>query len=93
MNMPHLKIKVQSLKDAEKGIKLFDDVTPENSIETTEMQVGIIEKGTQNGQDVLIFCMKNTIGEFQLFQMTENIFNSLSSAFKGAQERFKEENS
>lgn len=89
--MPHLKIKIQSLKDAENGIPLFDGVTEKNSIETTEMQVGIIEKGTKNGQDVLIFAMKNTIGEYQLFQMTENIFESLASAFKGAQERFKEE--
>lgn len=89
--MPHLNITVQSLKDLESGKKLFENVTPENSIETEDMQVGIIEHGTVRGQDVLIFAMKNTIGEYQLFQMTENIFRGLVSAFDGAQQRFKDE--
>jgi hypothetical protein len=92
--MIKLSINIQSLNDVEKGKPAIEGITKENIIESEDVSVGILESGTVSGQTVIMFAVKIATPDGEKYvvsQLTENIFNSLVGALKGANERFKEE--
>lgn len=89
--MAMVKISIQSLQDVGNGKPLFEGVNKvEDVTEVGVLSVGIIEHGTVNGQDVVMFMMEHE-GKKILSQLSANLFNSVVDAFKGAQLRFKDE--
>ena len=92
--MTVLSVKAQSLLDAKKGKPLFsdDDLIGMELVEVSNLSVGILEGGTENGQVSLSFLTKNKKdGIVTVVQMTANQFTMLVSAYNGAIQRFLDE--
>ena len=83
--MPQLNIKIQSLNETG---KLVPGMTPENSIEATDVTCALLEGGTEGGQTAVIFIGECPVKQFMYFQLTAELFNMLIGAFYGAQTRF-----
>ena len=89
--MTVIKLRIQSLQDAANGIPLFEGINSEADVhELHELSIGIIEKGTVGGQDVVMFMMENN-GVKSLVQITAKQFEFLTGALAGAQQRFSDE--
>jgi hypothetical protein len=81
-----VKVKIQSIDDAQKGIGIIDG-NPKVE-ESKSLTVGILEKGTVEGQTTLMFVLEFEDG-VKVAQCTGNEFEMLYGAFKGADKRFK----
>lgn len=91
--MSVINLRIQSLEDVKKGIPLFEGMTIENTVENADvLNIGILEHGTVSGQTTIIFAIKHE-EKYVLAEITANQFNAMQSAFKGAEIRFKEEQS
>jgi len=90
--MQKVKVVIQSLADVENGKDIFEGVTKENIIESEDITVGILEKGTVNGQTSLMIGLKQPDGTVYMGQMTANIFEAVAGALRGARERFEYKN-
>jgi hypothetical protein len=84
-----LKVRVQSLNDAENGIPMFEQ-DPLLLTEINKMTVAIIERGTVGKQDVVAFLIEGT-NETNFIQITARQMEALYQCFKGAELRFKDE--
>lgn len=54
------------------------------------LQIGIIQHGTEQGQTVVALCMETQEGKNIIYEITANQFIMLVGAFNGAQKRFAE---
>ncbi len=87
--MQHIAIKIQSVQDANEGKPLIDGLTKDNIVEAERMTVGILEKGTEGGQTVLMFLQHlEGTNKVVCFQATARLFQGLYGVFQGAQLRF-----
>lgn len=88
--MTMIKIRVNSLEDAAKGIGVFPEVkkVPE---EVLIDSVGILEGGTAQGKASLMFLLKTKTGKEYIAQLTPDIFRAIGSALTGAEKRFADE--
>jgi len=84
-----MKIRIQALSDVREGEPLVEGMTPENSEESEDMTVAIQERGTVSGQTTLMFIIKDKNGRHIFKQITAKMFDGLSGALKGAEQRFK----
>ena len=64
----------------------FPEIKPES--EMTFEAVAILEHGCASGNAALGFVLKGADGTHHIAQMTENIFDGVAAALKGANERF-----
>lgn len=83
--MPALKIKIQGKNETG---KLVEWMTPDNSIEATEITCALLEEGTVGGQTAVMFIGECPVQQFIYFQLTAELFTALIGAFYGAQTRF-----
>ena len=88
--MVSTRIVIQSLKDLQNGRQLIEGVKQKNIMETAEFSVGILESGTVGGQASIMFICKDN-DKAVVGQMTQNQFDMLINAFRGAIQRFKDE--
>lgn len=85
--MQHLKIIVKEIEDltpAEPEILSYEELEFKTMV--------ILEKGTTGGQTSLSFRLDGADGKHYLAQMTGNIFDTATGAFRGADYRFKRKN-
>lgn len=70
---------------------MVEGMNPINTAHASEMNVCILENGTEGGQNVLGIVLKQEDGTFIVSQMTHNLFESIVAAYNGACMRFEEE--
>ncbi len=85
-----VKIVVQSIEDANNGMRIKDDVTKENIEEVDHITMGILEKGTKGGQTTIMFVVETKDGKNIISQCTGREFEAMYFAWKGADERFND---
>lgn len=86
--MPDLRVKIQSIEDAQNGIGLVDGMTPTNATESQRITAAIQEGGMASGQTSLMFIAEYPGPDFRFFQLSGALFETLSAAYYGAQVRF-----
>jgi len=87
--MMALEVRIQSKEDQDAGKPLFKDVEGIDDIEiTTDFKCAIFEKGTVGGQTSLGFILKGRDGKYVVGQVTANQMEMLIGAYKGAVQRF-----
>jgi hypothetical protein len=87
--MNSVKVVINSIEDSEAGKRIIEDVKEEDVKETTDITVGILERGTESGKTTLMFCLKYPDGKISLAQMTGRNFEALHQIYLGAKERFE----
>jgi hypothetical protein len=83
--MNSVKVVINSIEDSEAGKRIIE----EDVKETTDITVGILERGTESGKTTLMFCLKYPDGKISLAQMTGRNFEALHQIYLGAKERFE----
>lgn len=81
-------IRIQSLEDAAKGMRIVDGATMENSESVDHFTMGILEKGTKGGQTTVMFAIKTEDGKYVIAQATGNEFDVMYKTFLAADEKF-----
>ena len=81
-------VKIQSLDDASKGIRIVDDATMENTESVDHFTMGILEKGTKGGQTTVMFAIKTEDGKYVIAQATGNEFEAMYQMFLSAEQKF-----
>lgn len=82
-----IKITIQSVEDAKAGKAIVPGLDMAKT-EECQMEIGILEKGTVNGQTTLMFICTGEDGLTKCGQMTANQFEMLIATFRGAVQRF-----
>lgn len=83
-----VKIVIQSIEDANNGLRIKDNAIKENTEEVDHFTMGILEKGTKGGQTTLMFVVETKEGTNIVSQCTGREFEAMYFAWKGADERF-----
>lgn len=86
--MNHVKIKIQSVKEAEAGKRIIENATPETVTESQDVTVAFLESGTASGRTSVMVCLGLPDGKTAIAQITPDNFEGIYAAFKGAQQRF-----
>lgn len=87
--MEGVKIRIQTVKEAEAGNGILEGVSMEQINEGEDLVIGILERGTVNGKLAVMFCIKEG-DKWHIAQLTEGLFDGLVSAVNGAKQRFAE---
>lgn len=83
-----VSIRVQSLEDAAKGMRIVDDATMENTESVEHFTMGILEKGTKGGQTTVMFAIRMQDGKYAIAQATGNEFEAMYQTFLAADQKF-----
>jgi len=89
-NMEGLEIRIETKEDAEKGKLAFADLKGKTVVTGKKMVVGIQQDMTAEHKSAVNVVIELPDGTFVAYALTENLFDGLVSAFKGATDRFAE---
>lgn len=86
--MNQLKIKIQTLEDANEVKSVMPELQNKDAITTKEMTVCILEDMTKEHQAGISFVHHHANGTHSAYMITENNMDALIGAYNGAKQRF-----
>ncbi len=86
--MEKVTLVIQSKQDYREGKPLVRDKKLKDLEKCENLTIGILEGGTVSGQTTLMFCLEMKDGSVKVGEITNNHFEMLIGAVRGAVERF-----
>lgn len=84
----HLNIQINSVEDAAKGRKLFEDSGLVTNDEVELIGIGILERGMQSGEPSVMIQIRTGPESGLVVQLSAKMFLAAAGAVRGASERF-----